>query len=230
MRPAWKACQAAVAEQAAWCAPLLPLIAVVGLPADHDLLARAAGNPALRRPAVRALGAAGRRAAADLCVELIRQGLEPRLAAEALCTITGLDLAAEKLIAQDEAPPADGAAAADPADDAGEVVLPGPDDRLPLPDAAGVARWWQGARARFEAERRYLGGRPRDPIALQAALERGPMRRRHAAALELAVRTAGRYTVATTAFGSEQRRQLAGFATLPMDIRRRAAEDYSPTS
>jgi uncharacterized protein (TIGR02270 family) len=223
LRAAWNECRTAVATQADGCGPLLMLVALVGAPKDHAALVAAAANPALRRDAVWALGFAGRRDGADLCVDLCRQDLFPALAVEALCAMGGLDLEVEGLLAGEEEPDADAEGAGD-----GDVVLPGPDDLLPRPDAAGVVRWWARAQGRFNAEDRYLNGQPMNPGALQAVLESGPLRRRHQVARELAIRSAGHYQVATAAFSPEQRRQLSAFASLPNDVRRRLYGDWAP--
>jgi uncharacterized protein (TIGR02270 family) len=200
------------------------LAALAGQAPDHDALVLAADRPELRRDAIWALGFAGRRAGADLCVDLVCQDLEPRLAAEAFCAITGCDLQAEPGLA---APPS-GEGEDAPAITNEDLAPPAPDRLLPLPDAAGLTRWWQAARRGFSAEVRYLRGSPIDTTALQSELERGSMRRRPPIALELAIRTQGRYDVATAAFSWEQRRQLAAFSALPVPVRR-AAEQWSPS-
>ena len=76
MRAAWSACAERVASQATECGPLLLLSAIVGQATDHENLVKAAAKPELRRDAIWALGFAGRRDGADVCVELIAQELQ----------------------------------------------------------------------------------------------------------------------------------------------------------
>ena len=201
MREAWSACRSAVAAQADECRPLLTLVALLGSAADHAAVVAAGANEKLRRDAVWAIGFAGRRDGADICIDLIRQNLLPKLAGEAFCAITGLDLQAAGLCAAND----------DNGDGEDDIVVPSPDEALPLPDLAGITAWWDGARGRFDRQVRYLQGQAISPAALQAALDRGPLRRRPPIATELAIRSSGRYDVMTSAFIAEQRRQLAAF-------------------
>jgi uncharacterized protein (TIGR02270 family) len=138
---------------------------------------------------------------------MLAQDLYPRLAGEALCAITGLDLAKENLVEPEP-------------DDAPPIEPPSAEDRLPLPDIPGVIRWWNDNRQRFSADHRYLAGRPRTADNIQEALEGGPTRRRQPLALEMAIRTARRYLVATDAFSAQQCREMAAFPALrPADFR-----------
>jgi uncharacterized protein (TIGR02270 family) len=134
------------------------------------------------------------------------------VAAEAFCAITGLDLEGQRLVV---APPP---SAPEPIpfeeDDLDADLVPSAEDLLPLPDVPGIQRWWSKNHQRFSTNTRFQGGRPVDLIVLQDELLRGPMRRRHATALELAVRTAGRYQVETRALSAEQRKQMSAFDRL----------------
>jgi len=58
---------------------------------------------------------------------------------------------------------------------------------------------------------RYARGQPLTMRELQNVLETGPMGRRHATALEMSIRTNGRYDVATRAFTATQRKQMRAF-------------------
>jgi uncharacterized protein (TIGR02270 family) len=209
---AWSACLQTIRAGAPGSGPLLLLVGLLGAVAEHPLIIEAlGGEDDTRRDALWALGFAGSRAAADACVDLLAQDLHPRLAAEALGAITGLDLGAEKLVAPDE-------------QDAPS------DQRLPMPDIPGVIRWWNENRPRFSPNERYLGGRPRTAEAIQDALELGSTRRRPPLALEMAIRTVRHYMVATDAFTAQQRREMAAFAALrPADLRRHPqARQFSP--
>jgi uncharacterized protein (TIGR02270 family) len=188
------------------------LVALVGTERDHPVLLAALADEASRHDALFALGFAGTRAAAEACVQAATIPPLARVAAESFAAITGVDLEGERLVAA-PAPPADEAIPFE-ADDLDADLRPSPDDALPLPDAPGLARWWERQRGRFAAGQRYLGGQSSRAAALQAALQWGPMRRRHALALELSIRTGGRHQLQTRGFAREQRRQMQSFDPL----------------
>jgi hypothetical protein len=75
--------------------------------------------------------------------------------------------------------------------------------------AGALERWWQGVQGRFDARRRYLGGRPVSRAAFIQALAHFPTRRRYLLSLLLSIRTAGVSRVSTWAFSERQRTQLA---------------------
>lgn len=185
----------------------LVLLAQLGREPEHRAVVAALADDTLRSAAVFALGFAGTRAAADLCAELLDDKQLTRLAAEALCAITGLDLANERLLLQE--PEAADEPVAFEAEDLDANLVPSPEQQLPLPDAAGVRRWWHAKRPRFSASSRYADGEVVTLQGLLKLLQHGPLRRRHATALELAVRTQGRCQVQTRAFSGHQRLQLA---------------------
>jgi uncharacterized protein (TIGR02270 family) len=224
---AWTRCQELLAAPAPGDGGALLLGALLGPERVQPKLAAAAANPQLRGQALFALGFAGTRAAAEICLEAMADEELAQLAGEAFCAISGLDLAAEKLIVREAEPE-------EPipfeSEDLDADLVPRPEDRLPRPDRAGVIRWWNAQRGRFTAGQRYVGGHPVSLAALQAVLLRGPMRRRHAVALELAVRTAGGYQVSTRAFSRAQRRQMAAFDRLDATALRRLplARSFSP--
>ncbi|HEX3307558.1 MAG TPA: hypothetical protein VHS32_15030, partial [Streptosporangiaceae bacterium] len=78
-----------------------------------------------------------------------------------------------------------------------------------------LIRWWAKHQGRFDDHTRYLGGQPITFEILQQALIDAPMRRRHAIAAELAIRTDGRHQVQTRHFTAVQRRQMNDLARLP---------------
>ncbi len=171
---------------------LLPL-AMSGSPGNHDLVLRLLDRPARQREAIWALGFGGRRSGADACIDLLAREQHAPLATEAFCAITGLDLARAALVA--------------PAPPEPEDVVPSAEARLPQPDIAGVIRWWNRNRSRFETGTRYLAGRPIRVTVLVDAVAQGPMRRRPPIAFELAMRTQGRVQIEPRAFIAEQRRR-----------------------
>ncbi len=213
MGGAWARCREVAASSTADAGRTLLLVALLGFHDDQKTVVKAVADEALEKDALFALGFAGTRTAADTCVEAMAAGVQSQLAAEAFAGITGLDLAAERLVAarpvveREEPIPFED-------EDLDANLVPTPADLLPWPDVAGVIRWWNANRARFVDGQRYIRGAPADLTALQRALVEDPMRRRHAIALELAVRTGGRYQVETRALSATQRRQMEAFELL----------------
>jgi uncharacterized protein (TIGR02270 family) len=204
------------------CGLLLPIFAILGGPAACGRLIAALSDDRRRRAAVVALGFSGSRAAAEACVELLRQGLVPKLAADALRVITGLDLRARKLVARDPAADWEWAPL-----EKEELAAPQDEDGLPLPDADGVTSWWQEHRSDFQPEVGYLAGQPVSRAGLLQALAHGPMRYRPPLALALAIQD-GDFSLRTDAFTAHQWQSLrrlgcppaAGLSSLPGGARR----------
>jgi uncharacterized protein (TIGR02270 family) len=163
---------------------------------DVERLLELLSNEKLRPDVLWALGFSGRVAAADACVELMRNKPVAALAGESFSAITGLRIAEEYAAPREEEdealPPLEEDLAAD--------LTPKPEDALPRPEPERVAAWWQQERQRLDAKQRYLAGQPFTPQALLDALSSAPMRRRHALALELALRSRGAIQVPTRAF------------------------------
>jgi uncharacterized protein (TIGR02270 family) len=194
---------------------MILLLAMLGNSRDHDRIVSMLAKPDRRRAAVWTIGFAGRKAGAAACVDLLAQGVEIKLAAEALATITGLDLLASGMVAA--APPESEEPIAFEDDDLDADLVGGPEDALPEPDIPAIIRWWSKNQTALDDHTRYLGGRPITFESLQEALERGPTRRRHPVASELAIRTGGRYLVQTRDFVGVQRRQMRRFPALPRE-------------
>ena len=209
------ACRELAVAQIAPSDDMLLLLAILGSDADHRHVTDAVAKPERRRAAIWALGFAGGRQSAAASIDLLAEGTEVKLAAESFCAITGLNLAAEGMVAPE--PPERDEPVAFEDEDLDADLGPGPDDDLLQPDVPAVLRWWSRNQGRFEDKVRYLDGLPKSFESLQHALEVGPMRRRHAIAAELAVRTAGRYRVRTSDFVGRQRSQMDGFRTLPRE-------------
>jgi uncharacterized protein (TIGR02270 family) len=122
-----------------------------------------------------------------------------RVAGEAFSTITGANLAEEKLEAL---PPA-------PENEEEETALD-PDEFLPWPDPQRVFAWWEKNETRFEPGTRYLLGKPVTPEQLQWTLRHGNQKLRRGAALELAMLDPGRPLFNVCAPAPVQQRLLAG--------------------
>ncbi|NMO13789.1 TIGR02270 family protein [Pyxidicoccus fallax] len=200
-RAAWAACQSAVESRASDVK--LPLL-LLGLSADErdvKRLLELLPDEALQRRVLFALGFSGRVAAADACVELMRHKPVAALAGEAFSAITGLRIAEEYAAPREEEedalPPLE-------QENLDADLSSKPEDSLPQPQPESVMAWWQKERPRLDAKQRYLSGQPFTPQALLDALTTAPMRRRHALALELALRSRGAVQVPTRTFAAHQ--------------------------
>lgn len=211
---AWSRCRDRAARAGEHQAAALLRLALLGGDDDHRIILDRLGEEASREAALWALGFTGRIEHAQRCLPYLRDR-DPRvakLAAEAIAGCTGLDLLHDQTFqARPEAagglPPLD-------RDDLDADLVDDAVDELPAPDAPAIEAWFAANRERFDPKERYLAGQPHGPAALVAALSRAPMRRRHAHALELAVRTNGRRKVATEAFSARQRRQVEALRDL----------------
>lgn len=200
-RSAWAACKAVVESRAPGCRLPLLLLGMGGDERDVKGLLALLSDEKLRPDVLWALGFSGRMAAADACVELMREAPVAALAGEAFSAITGLRIEGGHAVVKEE-PEAEELAPLE--EDLGIDLTPKPEDALPLPRPEQVAAWWQEHRARLDARQRYLAGQPFTPQALLDALANAPMRRRHALALELALRSRGALQVSTRAFVERQ--------------------------
>jgi len=192
-----EACRAAVASGAAGREVLL-LLALAGSPADLPLLLAAASSADRRADALWALGFTTAAAAADTCAAATGDAALGPIAAEAFAGVTGIDLIQEGLATPALMPPAD----LEDADDAALELRP--EASLPIPDPDRIRAFWAARRPSFAP-------RPTDASALAAALERAPMRRRHALATQLAIVTGGAWQIDTRGW---VRSQLAGIERL----------------
>lgn len=168
-------------------------------------LADLASEPALVRAAISGLGAFGDPAAIALLVELMDVPELARVAGEAFCLITGVDLVASGLGGAKpgdfEAGPTD-----DPQD---ENVAMDPDENLPWPSGGKTEAWWAANRGAFPSGVRHLLGSPITEESLRAALRAGYQRQRAHAALELALLRTGKPLFESRAPGVRQRQELA---------------------
>lgn len=194
---------------------VLLLLAIAGDARDHATLLEALDAdqaPARRRAAVTAVGYAGRAAGAEACLGLLGDPALGRLASEAFAAITGAPRQGPMLAAV-------GAEDADEPrpltdDDLETRAVPGPDEALALLDPRVAAAFWSERRGGFDRQARYLEGKLLRSDSALAALTQGPMRRRHALALEVSMRSRGRLAVETRAFAGRQRAELARLGDL----------------
>ncbi|MFY2557359.1 TIGR02270 family protein [Corallococcus terminator] len=200
-RSAWAACQAVAESRAPGGRLPLLILGMSGDERDVKRLLELLPNAKLQRDVLWALGFSGRVAAADACVELMRQKPVAALAGEAFSAITGLRLAEQYAAPREEE---DDALPPLEEEDLDADLSAKPEDSLPLPQHDTVTTWWKEARQRMDVKQRYLGGQPFTPQALLEALVSAPMRRRHALALELSLRSRGAIQIPTRGFVSRQ--------------------------
>ncbi|MFY0526210.1 TIGR02270 family protein [Archangium gephyra] len=201
-RSAWAACQAVVESRTPSARLPLLLLAMGGDERDTKGLLELLSDESLRPDVLWALGFSGSVAAAEACLEWMRQEPSAALAGEAFSAITGLPIEG-KYAAESQEPEAEQPVPLE-REDLDADLVPRPEDALPLPRAEAVASWWMEARRRMDARARYLAGQPFTPQVLLDALANAPMRRRHALALELTLRSRGALQVPTRAFVPRQ--------------------------
>ncbi|PTL80015.1 TIGR02270 family protein [Vitiosangium sp. GDMCC 1.1324] len=201
-RDAWLACQAVAGSRAPSSRLPLLLLAMGGDERDMKRLLELLSDESLRPDVLWALGFSGRVAAAEACLELMRQASVAALSGEAFSAITGLRIEGQ-YAAERQEPEAEELVPLEQEDLDADLV-PRPEDSLPLPQVDAVASWWKEARSGMDARNRYLSGQLFTPRVLLDALSSAPMRRRHALALELALRSRGAFHVQTCAFVERQ--------------------------
>lgn len=111
-----------------------------------------------------------------------------RLAGEAFCWITGVDLQRDEL----ESVLPDGFASGPNDDEEDENVAMDPDEHLAWPHARRIEQWWRSRHQKFPDGKRHLAGRPITEESLAEVLRSGGQRQRAAAAIELAIRSPGK--------------------------------------
>lgn len=201
-RSAWAACQAAARSRAPGCRLPLLLLGMSGDEQDTKRLLDLLSDETLQPDVLWALGFTGHVAAAEACLELMRQERVAALAGEAFSAITGLRIE-ERYATERREPEAEEPIPLEQ-DELDADLVPKPEDALPLPQADAVNDWWREARSRMNVRQRYLEGQPFTPQVLLDTLATAPMRRRHALALDLALRSRGALQVPTRAFVQRQ--------------------------
>ncbi|RKG86091.1 TIGR02270 family protein [Corallococcus terminator] len=223
-RAAWTTCQSVVGARVPGGRLPLLLLAMSGEERDVKTLLELLSDEKLRPDVLWALGFSGRITAADACVELLRHKPVAALAGEAFSAITGLSMAEQYAVAREEEdtalPPLE-------EEDLDADLASKPEDALPLPQPQAISEWWGEARQRMDVKHRYLSGQPFTPQALLEALLSAPMRRRHALALELALRSRGAVQMPTRAFVMHQLTALKAARAAPASLLSRSfAESF----
>jgi uncharacterized protein (TIGR02270 family) len=177
----------------------LKLLAIFGTADEHEPVYAALRVPELQLPAIWALGHIGTVRAADACVAGMQHEAIARACGEAYCWITGADLERDTLMAAEK--PVDAPSFED--DDLDANLVPPPEALWPLPNPDAVKKHWLAIPA-WPANIRHIRGKAVDGDTLLETMETGPMIRRSDIALELRVRTRGRYDVEPRAFTGRQ--------------------------
>lgn len=211
-----------LASHWAFCRDASPLrrdaltwVALLGSAAAHEQLLAQLDDPTRRAATLWALGFTGRVAAVDACMDLLADAELGPLAGEVVCAIAGLPRDDDRFwrAAPDDDDP-DAALPPLEHDDLDADLVPSSDAMLPVPEPQPILAWWQARRVQLEPSRRYLDGQPLSHTTMLAALEHAPLRRRHALALALALRSGGALDLDTRALCPVQREQLAALAGL----------------
>ncbi|HTE40925.1 MAG TPA: hypothetical protein VK629_08840 [Steroidobacteraceae bacterium] len=202
---AWQAAVQLVRMAHEEASQLLPLVAMFGSAQEQQAVLAAVDAPAVQKSALQALGALGTRAAAERCIQAMRDEALARLAGEAYCAITGAELERDRLDAaeKNELTPAF------EDDNLDADLVPQTSDTWPLPNVEKVEAHWSRVQSRFAPDARYIGGRQAEVNALTTAIEFGPMLRRPEWLFEIAVRTHGQFDIEPRSFAAQQRRMLA---------------------
>lgn len=203
---AWQAAVELIGQRHPHCVPWLSCVAALGAPEERALVIAALREPTLQQAALFSLAYLGTPQAVELCLAGMRDAKLARAAGEAYCALTGAELARDHLTA---AEPADGPSPPPFEEDALDASLvPTARELWPVPDPHAVQQHWQGIKGQFAPGVRHWRGRPVDLGTLIGAVETGPMLRRGDLALELAVRTGGKYDVQPRAFAQVQRTMM----------------------
>ena len=189
-------------------------VAQFGEPRTLQLIVDRLDDEATRNDALWALGFSGRIEAAEACLGWLADGAAGPLAGEAFAGITGLDPVDDAYWGSP--PPDEGDEEPPPLDeDLDEDLSVSPEEELPVPNVEAINAWWAENRGRFQSGQRYILGRPADQQSLLHALRTESMRRRHARAFELLVRSKGQARVQTRMMSGAQQRQMDALGALP---------------
>lgn len=216
---AWSACREMATMREAQGARAMLLVAMFGSAEDHRIIHRQVVDRSMREAALWALGFTGRIESAELCLQYLESDNErtAKLAAEAFGAITGLiRLPFDLILAKPEENDKTQREGTVPfeQDDLDAELVPDGTDELPLLDPFEVASWYEGERARLSKGKRYLAGKVYCAREVVGALSSFTMRRRHALALELAIRTGAKRWVTTDVFTTRQLRELEALQSL----------------
>ena len=201
---AWTTATQMATQHGPAAARYLKLLAMFGTAEEQEAVYAVLRVPELQAAAIWALGHIGNVRAADACVAGMKHEPIARACGEAYCWITGADLERDTLNVKET--PADAPAFED--DDLDANLVPAPETLWPLPDVDAVTKHWLAIRSEWSASVRHIRGKPATGDSLLSMMETGPMLRRPDLALELRVKTRGRYDVEPRAFTGRQRQMM----------------------
>jgi uncharacterized protein (TIGR02270 family) len=145
------------------------------------------GKLGVTRTALVAAGALGDPEALPWLLEQMQTPPLARLAGAAFASITGADIAYDKL----EGTKPEGFEAGPNDNPADENVALDADEHLPWPDVEKIRLWLQARSSSFTCAVRHLLGKPLTADVLQQTLREGRQRQRAAAALEMSLKKRG---------------------------------------
>jgi uncharacterized protein (TIGR02270 family) len=181
------------------------VLQVMNTSAAHEWLKTLAADPTELRYLIHGTGIVGTPVYVPWLIQRMRDDTLARIAGEAFVTITGTDLADNKL----ERPQPEGFQSG-PSDDPGDDnVDMDPDDGLLWPDADKVATWWEANSCRFQSGERYFMGAAVSRAHCIDLLKKGSQRQRILAAHYLSLLDPGTPLFNTSAPAWRQQRLLA---------------------
>jgi len=180
-------------------------IQAMSLSSTHEWLKRSATDRKKLRWLIQGSGIAGDAAYGPWLIDRMRDGETSRLAGEAFCLMTGVDLAKASL--EGKKPQGFQSGPTDNPDD--ENVDMDPDNGLPWPDVEKVEKWWSANAHRFHKGTRYFMGAPVTREHCIDVLKNGYQRQRILAAHYLCLLNPGTPLFNTSAPAWRQQRLLA---------------------
>jgi hypothetical protein len=175
-------------------------LAVSGNPADLERLEQAAADPTLRRQALWALGLSGWIEGAEICLRALEDDKVLDLAVEGFEVISGIRLPSASAPAER----GDDDDEAEPTAAATFWTAPPFFKRTPVEMKKAASEWSARKRSLGATSGRFWAGAPLTGEALGVVLRREPLRRRHARALELDLRSKGEARLQTRTWGWHQ--------------------------
>lgn len=215
-RAAFQRCIARASDTASPDALAMLLIALLGQPSQHDLLTAHLDRGTHRVAALFALGYTGQAAIVPILLGRLDEKDAPtrKLAAEAIATITGLDMTADAFVRDasardaDELPPLEVDLDAD--------LVPTEVEALPEPDPETIGAWWNAHEASMDRRCRLLLGAPWTYEKALSSTTTESMRRRAPLVQWLRMRSGGHAKLTAQVFSSTQRAQTDAAACLAM--------------
>jgi uncharacterized protein (TIGR02270 family) len=218
----WAACETAALDRTKDNGLAKAIYAALGQRSHHQRLVERLSDESARASTLFALGFSGNAGLLPVLLEHLKgPDGEAKVAAEAIATITGLDLLSDAYALPPPPPPEGGelppveedeeALASLPPvemDDLDGDITPKAEDALPRPNVHAIELFCRDSAGRFDTARRLLGGIPYSTEVLIDYLETAPMRRRHVLALAFGIRTGGAVWLDTRGFATAQRAEI----------------------